>query len=93
MTEQLITLVYEKLEKFSDPISKKALNNNNNDLNIVCKDGHANISLAIDPKEQNKYNDLSISLNHALKEINAVALASTRRPDQVVQILKYVTSK
>ena len=30
---------------------------------------------------------------HALKEINAVALASTKSPDQVVQILKYVTSK
>ena len=33
------------------------------------------------------------SLDHALKEIDAVALAVTRQPEQVVDILAYVTHR
>lgn len=33
------------------------------------------------------------SLDHALKEIDAMALAVTREPEQVVEILKYITSR
>ena len=72
MTEQLITLLYEKIEKFNDPVSNKPLNKNNNDLNIVCKDGHAHIALIINPKKENRYNDLNINLNDALKDIEGL---------------------
>ena len=72
MSEQLITNIYDKLKNFNDPISNKALNRNNSDLNIVCKDGHANITLTINPKEEGKYNKLSISLNNTLKEIDGL---------------------
>ena len=54
MSEQLIANIYENLKNFNDPISNKALNRNNSDLNIVCKDGHANITLTINPKEEIK---------------------------------------
>lgn len=33
------------------------------------------------------------NLDHALKEIDAIALATTRTIDQVVEILKYITSR
>ena len=33
------------------------------------------------------------ALDHALKEIDAAALATARRPDQVVSILQYVTAQ
>ena len=72
MNEQLITLIYEKLEKFSDPVSKKPLNTDNTDLNIVCKDGHGHVTLTINPNEEKKYNDLSINLNDALKNIEGL---------------------
>ena len=72
MTEQLITTIYEKLKNFNDPVSNKALNRTNRDLNIVCKDGHANITLNINPKEEVKYNKLSIDLNNTLKEIDGL---------------------
>ena len=72
MTEQLITLIYEKLERFNDPISEKPLNKNNNQLNIVCKDRHAHITLVINPEQENKYNDLSLKLNDALKDIEGL---------------------
>ena len=72
MSEQLIATIYEKLKNFNDPISNKALNRNNSDLNIVCKDGHANITLNINPDEEVKYNKLSINLNDILKEIDGL---------------------
>ena len=72
MSEQLISTIFEKLKNFHDPISNKPLDRNNLALNIVCKDGHANISLNIDPKNEYKYKDLSIDLNNALKEIRGL---------------------
>ena len=48
MSDQLITLIFEKLFYFEDPITKQQLNKENNDLNVICKDGHVNISLNID---------------------------------------------
>mgnify|MGYP006106404529 CR=1 FL=1 len=72
MTSDLITLIYDKLEGFLDPVSKKSLNKNNNDLNIICKDGHANISLTINPKEENKYNKLRLNLDSALQGIQGL---------------------
>jgi ATP-binding protein involved in chromosome partitioning len=76
MTEQLITLIYEKLEKFKDPVSNKSFDRSNNKLNIVCKDGHAHIALIIDPKLENKYSVLSIKLNDALKNIEGLLSAN-----------------
>ena len=72
MTEQLISLIYEKLEQFVDPVSNKVLNKKNENLNIVCKNGHANVAIVINPKEESKYNDLSINLNNALKNIEGL---------------------
>jgi len=72
MTVQLISLIYEKLEQFVDPVSNKVLNKKNEGLNIVCKNGHANVAIVINPKEESKYNDLSIDLNNALKNIEGL---------------------
>ena len=72
MTERLISLIYEKIERFLDPITNKPLNKKNSDLNIVLKDGHANIALNINPKEESKYNNLSLSLNETLKNIDGL---------------------
>ena len=72
MNDQLITIIYEKLEKFNDPISNKPLNKNNNNVNIVTKDSHAHISITINPKDEDKYGVLSSNLNDALKDIKGL---------------------
>ena len=56
MSEQLITNIYTKLEKFNDPVSNKPLNSINKDVNVIYKDGHANITITIDPNKEDKYN-------------------------------------
>ena len=86
MTERLISLIYEKIERFLDPITNKPLNKKNSDLNIVLKDGHANIALNINPKEESKYNNLSLSLNEALKNIDGllsinIVLTAEKKPN------------
>jgi ATP-binding protein involved in chromosome partitioning len=72
MSEQIISLIYEKLEKFNDPVSNLAFNQDNKSINIVIKDSHANITIVINPKEENKYSDLNSNLNEALKNIKGL---------------------
>ena len=72
MNDQLITNIYNKLVNFTDPVSNKVLNKDNEALNIICKDGHAQITLNIDPREEHKYNNLSIDLNKILSDIQGL---------------------
>ena len=72
MSEQLISQLYEKLEQFNDPISNIPLNRGNKSIDIVCKDGHANITITINPQEENKYTNLNTNLNTVLTEIKGL---------------------
>jgi ATP-binding protein involved in chromosome partitioning len=69
MSDQLLILIYEKLENFRDPVSNKLLNKDNSDLKIICKGGHVNISLVIDSDNHKKYDDLSINIKNTLNNI------------------------
>ncbi len=87
MLDQLIANIYNKLKDFNDPVSNKALNRGNTALRIICKDGHANITLNIDPKKDSQYSNLSINLNEVLKDvegllsINVIFTAETNAND------------
>ena len=72
MSDKLITSIYEITKNYYDPISNIPLNENNSNLSIICKDGHANISLNINQQDQEKYTDLSKNLKNALSNINAL---------------------
>ena len=69
MSEQLIKQIYEKLEGFKDPISNKSLNKENSDVNVICKNGHSNITLNIDTKNKTQYDELSLRVKNDLKSI------------------------
>ena len=49
MLNDLIASIYEITKNFKDPITGIKLDQNNKNINIVCKNGNANISLDIDP--------------------------------------------
>ena len=72
MSDKLITCIYEITKNYYDPISNIPLNENNSNLSIICKNGHANISLNINQQDQEKYIDLSKNLKNALSNINAL---------------------
>lgn len=69
MSEQLISIIYDKLEKFNDPISKRPLNEENNDINVVCKDGNCNISININPDKKEQYEGLANNLKDQINKI------------------------
>jgi len=72
MTDKLITSIYEVTKNFKDPITNIKLDQNNKNINIVCKNGNANISLDIDPKFQKKYQNLIIALKNSIQNIENI---------------------
>ena len=69
MSSDLIAIIYQKIKNFYDPVSNKAFDSKNNDLIITCKDGHANITININPDKKALYSDLSKKLKDNLKNI------------------------
>jgi len=69
MSRELISIIYEKIKKFNDPVSNKPFDPNNTDLSIVCKEGKANIAININPNNETKYQDLRKKLEDALKDV------------------------
>jgi len=69
MSEELITKIYQITKKFSDPLLNQPLDKDNINLNLICKNKHANLSITINPNNQNKHQELSNELKKALKGI------------------------
>ena len=72
MLNDLIASIYEITKNFKDPITDIKLDQNNKNINIVCKNGNANISLDIDPKFQKKYQNLIIALKNSIQNIENI---------------------
>ena len=72
MTDKLITNIYEVTRNFKDPITNIKLDQNNKNINIVCKNGNVNISLDIDPKFQEQYQNLVNDLKNSVQNIDNI---------------------
>ena len=70
--KKLVTSIYEITKNYYDPISDIPLNENNSNLSIICKNGHANISLNISEQDKEKYANLNKNLKNALSNINGL---------------------
>ena len=71
MTDKLVDSIYEVTKNFRDPVTNLYLDHNNNNINVVCKDGKVNISLNIDSKFKKKYQDLIVDLK---KQFNSLII-------------------
>ena len=69
MSDKLIALIYEKLGSFNDPVSKKPFNKSNSELNLVFKEGHANVTININPDDKEKYDRISLDIKKKLNSI------------------------
>ena len=72
MTDKLVTSIYEVTKNFKDPVTNIKLDQNNKNINIVCKDGKAFISLNIDSKFQNQYQNLIVDLKNSIQKIDDI---------------------
>ena len=72
MTDKLVTSIYEVTKSFKDPITNIKLDQKNKNINIVCKDGKAFISLNIDSKFQNQYQNLIVDLKNSIQKLDDI---------------------
>ena len=72
MTDKLVTSIYEITKNFKDPVTNIKLNQDNKNINIVCKDGKAFISLNIDSKFQNQYQNLIVDLKNSIQKLDDI---------------------
>ena len=72
MTDKLVTSIYEVTKNFKDPVTNIKLNQDNKNINIVCKDGKAFISLNIDSKFQNQYQNLIVDLKNSIQKLDDI---------------------
>jgi len=72
MTDKLVTSIYEIVKNFKDPVTNIKLNQDNKNINIVCKDGKAFISLNIDSKFQNQYQNLIVDLKNSIQKLDDI---------------------
>ena len=72
MTDKLVTSIYEVTKSFKDPVTNIKLNQDNKNINIVCKDGKAFISLNIDSKFQNQYQNLIVDLKNSIQKLDDI---------------------
>ena len=72
MTDKLVASIYEVTKSFKDPVTNIKLNQDNKNINIVCKDGKAFISLNIDSKFQNQYQNLIADLKKSIQKIDNI---------------------
>ena len=72
MTDKLVTSIYEVTKSFKDPVTNIKLNQDNKNINIACKDGKAFISLNIDSKFQNQYQNLIVDLKNSIQKLDNI---------------------
>jgi len=72
MTDKFVDSIYEVTKNFRDPVTNLHLDHNNNNINVVCKDGKVNISLNIDSEFKKKYQDLIVDLKKTIQQLDNI---------------------
>ena len=72
MTDKLVASIYEVTKSFKDPVTNIKFNQDNKNINIVCKEGKAFISLNIDSKFQNQYQNLIVDLKNSIQKLDNI---------------------
>ena len=86
MNDKLIASIYQVIKDFRDPITNSHLDENNKNINVVCKNESVNITINIDSKYEEKYSDLIIKLKKTVQKIKNilsvnVVLTSEKTPE------------
>ena len=84
MSEQILNLIYDFTKNYTDPSSKMALDENNKNLSIVIKNGNINLTLTIDSKQKNNYDELVRILKTNIAKIIKVDTAPVLPSSKVV---------
>ena len=72
MSEDIKKKIYNIIEKYRDPATKKYFSSDDSIINISHKDGHLNISIDIDPAHSNQYEELKEKISRDVKKLEGV---------------------
>ena len=72
MSAEIKKNIYNIIEKYRNPITKKYFSSEDSAINIVLKDGHLNISIEIDPSYADQYTILKDKITNDLRTIEAI---------------------
>ncbi len=72
MSEKIKKKIFNFIEKYKDPATKKFFIYDDPKINIIVKSGHVNISMEIDPSYSNEYEQLQGKIKENLKTIEEI---------------------
>ena len=72
MSEDIKKKIYNIIEKYRDPATKKYFSSEDSIINISHKDGHLNISIDIDPAHSNQYEELKENIIRDVKKLEEI---------------------
>ena len=72
MEEKLLSKIYNVARKYKDPMSGKAFDQDNKDINIACSNGNISLSIDIEAKYKEKYNLLIVELKKDILVLEGV---------------------
>ena len=72
MSENIKKNIFNFIEKYKDPATKKKFTYDDPKINIIVKSGHVNISMEIDPSYANEYEQLQDKIKEDLKTIEGI---------------------
>ena len=72
MTNKLVDSIYEVTKNFKDPITNLHLDQNNKNIDVLCNNGDVIISLNIDSKFKEKYQNLIIDLKKIIQKLDNI---------------------
>jgi len=76
MSEQILSAIYTFSKEFVDPKTNLSFDLKNNNISVVLKDGHANISLLVEGKNNEDYSNISSLLKEKIHEIPGILSAN-----------------
>ena len=59
MSEQILSAIYNISKNFNDPITKLSLEQKNNNISVIVKNGNVNVSINIIGNNTEIYSDLT----------------------------------
>ena len=72
MSQDIKKKIYNIIEKFKDPATKKYFSSKDSSINISHNDGHLNISIDIDPAHSTQYEEVKEKLTRDVKKLEGI---------------------
>ena len=68
----IISNIFKITKVFKDPVTNENFDDNNTNINIICKEGNVNISINISPQHKHRYNNIVSDLKKEIQKLDNI---------------------